>query len=191
MDQGEGTLCSSTLYCSNFFFLNCFGWTKGPFFVFILLCHPSEDSLQWSTTQDGSPSKDRQSTVGWGDCQIRTRDRRFTVWCRYRWATNAPTIWATTAPAMSHQCSRKWAITAPANELPLLLQVFFSTFGYSTFRRTPPSLKTLCGSLTIFADNIYANSCKEVGRLQPWTARGGQYSHTLATLGWIHIERST
>ncbi len=62
-----------------FFFLNCFWWTRGPFFVFILLCRPSEDSLQWSTIPDGSPAKDWQSTVGWGDCRIQTRDCRFTV----------------------------------------------------------------------------------------------------------------
>jgi hypothetical protein len=80
------------------FFLNCFWWTRAPFFVFIPLCHPSENSLQWSTIPDDSPSKDRQSTVGWG-----TRDCRFTVWCRYQWATTAPK-WAATAPI--------WATTA-------------------------------------------------------------------------------
>ncbi len=59
--------------CENrFFFLNCFWWTRGPFFVFILLYRPSEDSLQRSTISDGSPSEDWQSTVGWGDCQIWT-----------------------------------------------------------------------------------------------------------------------
>ncbi len=81
------------------FFLNCFWWTRAPFFVFILLCHPSENSLQWSTIPDDSPSKDRQSTVGWG-----TRDCRFTVWWRYQWATTAPK-WANTAPIMSRHCS--------------------------------------------------------------------------------------
>ncbi len=55
------------------FFLNCFWWTWGPFFVFILLCRPSEDSLQWSTIPDGSPSKDWQSTVGWRDCWFKPR----------------------------------------------------------------------------------------------------------------------
>ncbi len=69
------------------FFLNCFWWTRGPFLVFILLCCSSEDSLQWSTIPDGSPSKDWQSTVGWGVCRIRTGHCRFTVCCRYQWAT--------------------------------------------------------------------------------------------------------
>ncbi len=72
------------------FFLNCFWWTKGPFFVFILLCRPSEDSLQWSTIPDGSLSKDWPSTVGWGDCRFWTWDCRFTVWCHYQWASTAP-----------------------------------------------------------------------------------------------------
>jgi hypothetical protein len=47
-----------------FFFLNC-SWTQGPFFVFILLCRPSEESLQWGTIPDDSPSKDWQPTLGW------------------------------------------------------------------------------------------------------------------------------
>ncbi len=72
-----------------FFSLNCFWWTRGPFFVFFLLCR------QWSTIPDGSPSKDWQSTVGWGDCRIRTRDCRSTVWCRYQWATTAPRRYCT------------------------------------------------------------------------------------------------
>ncbi len=59
-------------------------------FVYILLCRPSEDSLEWSTIPDGSASKDRQSTVGWGDCRIWTRDCRFTVWCCCQWATTPP-----------------------------------------------------------------------------------------------------
>ncbi len=29
-------------------------------------------------------------TIGWGDCRIRIRDCRFTVWCRYQWATVTP-----------------------------------------------------------------------------------------------------
>jgi hypothetical protein len=56
-----------------FCFSIVFWWTRGPFIVFILPCRPSEDSLQWSTIPDGSPSKDCQSTVGWGDCWIRTK----------------------------------------------------------------------------------------------------------------------
>jgi hypothetical protein len=54
------------------FSLNVFGGTEVPI-VYILLCHPSEDSLQQSATSDGSPSKAWQSTVGWGDCWIRTQ----------------------------------------------------------------------------------------------------------------------
>jgi hypothetical protein len=95
--------------CRELFFPRyCFWWTRGTFFVFILLCRPSEDSLQWSTIPNGSPSEDWQSTVGWGDCRIQTRDCRFTVWCCYQWATTAPYQWATTAPY-------QWATTAPKN----------------------------------------------------------------------------
>jgi hypothetical protein len=36
----------------------------------------SEESIP-----DGSPSKGWHSTVGWGDCEIRTQDWSFTVWC--------------------------------------------------------------------------------------------------------------
>ncbi len=67
-------------------------------FLFILLCHSSEDSLQWGTIPDGSLSKEWQSTVDWGDCQIWTRDCRFTVWCLYQGATTAP---------RSHHCSQE------------------------------------------------------------------------------------
>jgi hypothetical protein len=68
-----------------FLFLNCFSGTKVPI-VYILLCRPSEDSLQGNAIldiPDGSPSKDWQSTVGWGDCWILTQDCSFTIWCRY------------------------------------------------------------------------------------------------------------
>ncbi len=58
-----GTSTRGRFYYINLFFLYCFWWTRVPFFVFILLCHPSEDSLQWSTIPDGSPSKDRQSAL--------------------------------------------------------------------------------------------------------------------------------
>ncbi len=74
----------------SFFSLIVFSGPGTLFFVSILLCRPSEDSLLWSTIPDGSSSKDWQSIVGWGDCRIRTRDRRFTVWCRYQLATTAP-----------------------------------------------------------------------------------------------------
>ncbi len=51
----------------NFFPLTVFGGPEAPFFVFILLCSPSEVSLQWSTIPDGSPSTDWQSTVKAGE----------------------------------------------------------------------------------------------------------------------------
>ncbi len=53
----------------NFFSLIVSSGTEVPI-VYILLCRPSEDSLQGSAIPDGSPSKDWQSTVGWGDCWI-------------------------------------------------------------------------------------------------------------------------
>ncbi len=90
-----------------FFSLIVFGGTEIPI-VYSLLCRPSEDSLQRSTIPDGSPSKDWQSTVGCGDCWIRTKDCSFTIWCCYQWATtalNEPPLlpqWATTAPG--HNC---------------------------------------------------------------------------------------
>ncbi len=61
-------------------FFSFFCELEAPFFVVIQLCRPSKDSLQWSTIPDGSPSKNWQPTVCWGDHQIRTRDFRFTVW---------------------------------------------------------------------------------------------------------------
>ncbi len=66
-----------------------FGGTEVPI-VSILLYRPSEDSLQGSAIPDGSPSKDWQSTVGWGDCWIQTQDCSVSIWCRYQWATTAP-----------------------------------------------------------------------------------------------------
>ncbi len=55
-----------------FFSLIVFGGTEVPV-VNILLCHPSEDSLQGSAIPDGCPSKDWQSTVGWGDAGFEPR----------------------------------------------------------------------------------------------------------------------
>ncbi len=54
-----------------------------------ILCHRSEDSLQWSTCNipDGSPSEVWQSAVGWGDYQIRIRDCSFTIQCHYQLPT--------------------------------------------------------------------------------------------------------
>jgi hypothetical protein len=61
-----------------FFPLIVFGGSEVPI-VYILLCHPPEDSLQGSAIPDGSPSKDWQSTVGWEDCWIQTQDCNFPV----------------------------------------------------------------------------------------------------------------
>jgi hypothetical protein len=67
---------------------------------YILLCCPSEDSLQGSAIPDGSPSKDWQSTVGRRDCWIQTQDWSFTSWCRYQWTTTAP--WGETVAVRYH-----------------------------------------------------------------------------------------
>ncbi len=48
-----------------FLSLIVFGGTEVPI-VYILLCRPSEDSLQRSALPDSSPSKDWQSTKGQG-----------------------------------------------------------------------------------------------------------------------------
>jgi hypothetical protein len=77
--MGQLPIGASLLQHNIFFFsLIVFGGTKVPI-VFILLCRRSEDSLQGSAMPDGSPSKDWQSTVGWGDCWIRTQDCSFTI----------------------------------------------------------------------------------------------------------------
>jgi hypothetical protein len=65
------------------FFLFVFGGTEVAI-VYILLYRPSEDSLQQSAIPEGSPSRDWQSTVGWGVCWIRTQDCSFTIWCCYQ-----------------------------------------------------------------------------------------------------------
>ncbi len=96
-----------------FFSLIVFGGTEVPIILHFPLpplrgqptvkCHP-----RWQPIS-GLPSV--QSTVGWGDCWIRTQDCSFTIWCCYQWATTAPQ-WVTTASIMSHHCS--------LNEPPLL-----------------------------------------------------------------------
>ncbi len=75
----------------SFFFLIVFNGTK-VLIVYILLCRPSEDSLLLSAIPVGSPSKDWQSSVGWGDCWIQTQDCIFTIWCRYQQATTATRV---------------------------------------------------------------------------------------------------
>jgi hypothetical protein len=53
-------------------------------FVYDLLFRPQRTAYSEVTIPDGNPSKDWQSTVGWGVCWIRTQDCRFTVWHRYQ-----------------------------------------------------------------------------------------------------------
>jgi hypothetical protein len=72
-----------------FFSLIVFGGTEVPI-VYILVCRLSENSQQGSAIPDGSPSKDWQSNVGWGDCWIKTQYCSFTIWCCYQCATTAP-----------------------------------------------------------------------------------------------------
>jgi hypothetical protein len=50
-------LVSTRTFCC----LNFFGGPEA-FFVLILLCSPTDDSLQWSNIPEGSPSKDCQSS---------------------------------------------------------------------------------------------------------------------------------
>ncbi len=68
-----------------------FLWTRRPFFIF--LCRPYRTTyrkVRYRTIPDGSPSKDWQSTVGWGDSPIRTPNCRLTFCCGYQAATTAP-----------------------------------------------------------------------------------------------------
>jgi hypothetical protein len=51
---------------------------------------PQRTAYSEVTIPEGNPSKDWQSNVGCGYCQIRTRNCRFTIWCRYQWATTIP-----------------------------------------------------------------------------------------------------
>ncbi len=102
-----------------FFSLIVFGGTEVPI-VYILLCCPSEDSLQQSAFPDGSPSKDWQSTVGWGDCWIRTQDCSFTIWCRYKWATTGKYTNPQLGGYINGHChaarSRMWLLRQPIGE---------------------------------------------------------------------------
>jgi hypothetical protein len=86
-----------------FFSLYCFGGTEA-LIVFLYLCCPLEDSLQWKTIPDGSPSKDWQSTVGWGDYWIPSQDCSFNMWYPYQLVTTAPLVSHHCSP-LSHHCS--------------------------------------------------------------------------------------
>ncbi len=67
----------------DFIFFNSFWWNRSPYCLYFPLpplrgqptaqCHP-----RWQ------PISGQQSTVGWGDCSIRTQDCSFTIWCRYQ-----------------------------------------------------------------------------------------------------------
>jgi hypothetical protein len=109
--------------------LNCFWWNRSLYY-YILLCHPSEDSLQGSAIPVGSPSEDWQSTVGWVDCWIRTQDCSFTMGCHYQWATTAPINEPPLLPSMSHHCS--------PNEPPLL-----SSMSHHCSPNEPPLLSSM------------------------------------------------
>jgi hypothetical protein len=90
VDKWWHFVCCLVFVYVQFFSLNCFWWNSSPYCFYILLCRPSEDSLQGSDIPDGSQSKDWQSTVGWGDCWIWTQDCSFIIWCRYQWSITAP-----------------------------------------------------------------------------------------------------
>jgi hypothetical protein len=51
------------VYIHIFFSFIVFGGTEVPI-IYIILCRPSEDSLQGNAIADGSPFKNWQSTVG-------------------------------------------------------------------------------------------------------------------------------
>jgi hypothetical protein len=86
------TLCKNNYYVvlKILFFLYCFWWTRSPFLYLLSSAFPQRTAytVQWSSIPEGSTSKDGQSTVEWRDCQLRTQDYKFTVWCYYQSATS-------------------------------------------------------------------------------------------------------
>ncbi len=79
------------IYIYTFFFLSCLWWNRSPYCLYSPMPPlRGQPTVQWSAIPDGSPSKDWQSTVGWGDYWIWTQDCSFTIWCHYQWATTAP-----------------------------------------------------------------------------------------------------
>ncbi len=85
-----------------------------PFFVFILLCRPSEDSLR----QNSSSFKDWQSSVCWWDCLIRTQ--RLQVFSLLSLPVSHPySLWDTTTPIGPPLLYSPQATTTP-HEQPLL-----------------------------------------------------------------------
>ncbi len=77
-ENAAWTCCMPMSMLNVLFSLNVFGGREVPI-VHILLCRPSEDSLQGSAIPDGSPSKDWQSNVGWGVWWILTQDCSITM----------------------------------------------------------------------------------------------------------------
>ncbi len=75
-----------------YFFPCCYWWTRSPFCIWSYLPPIRVQPVGWGTIPDGSPSKDWQSTVGWGDCRIQTQVCRFTVWCHDQWTTTNPKV---------------------------------------------------------------------------------------------------
>ncbi len=72
----------------SFFPFIVFGWPEILLYIPVYSsAAPQRTAYSEVTIPGGSPSKDCQSSVSWGDCWIQTRDCRFTVWCHYLWAT--------------------------------------------------------------------------------------------------------
>ncbi len=83
-DYDAGFLMRSGVHT---FFLLLFLVDQKSFLYIFSSAAPQRTAFSEVTIPDGSPSRKWQSTVGWGDCQIRTQDSRFSVWWRYQWAT--------------------------------------------------------------------------------------------------------
>ncbi len=116
-----------------FFSLSVFDGTK-VLIVYIFLCRPSEDSLQWSAIPDGSPSKDWQSTVGWGDCWITPR----TGVSQSGVATNEP-------PLLRWTITYGWSPPYPAR----VVNILFVPIPYFT----QPHLLNACTSVFLAKDD--------------------------------------
>jgi hypothetical protein len=60
-------------YIYIFFYLNCFWWSRSPYYFTFS-----------STVPQRTAYSEVPSTVGWGDCWIRTQDCSFPIWCRFQ-----------------------------------------------------------------------------------------------------------
>jgi hypothetical protein len=87
-----------------FFSLIVFGGTEVPI-VYIFPLPPLRGQPATKSHPRWQPISGQQSTVGWGDCWIRTQDCSFTIWCHYQWATTALCNEPPLLPPMSHHCS--------------------------------------------------------------------------------------